>query len=359
MREPDGDGPGARPGGPRVRGGPGATLGRRAPGPGAVAVPGRAIPRAPRDAAGRLALRAARASGTAAGRPGPSSGWSRSPPRAASRPCSRSPRDRRSCSSSERPSTGTACPWSTPGTCSAATGRRSSWRAGRPDERPSPVRDAMKTSARAVVIGGGVGGDVDRLLAFAARVGRRPARRARRPDQRVDVPLGGAGRPAPRLARPDQDDDAIGRPVPDARGRGRHAHRVARGRLAPPGLRAPADGGAGSPGGVGQDVRPAARAHLGRTRRARCSRRCRPTACWAPRTCPPTATSTPPSSRSPSPRGPAAGEWPSSTRTRVLGIDVRRGRVSRVGTDRAVMWTPRSWSTPGACSPGRSEPWSG
>src|SRR6185436_4438993 len=50
-----------------------------------------------------------------------------------------------------------------------------------------------------------------------------PARGAGRPDQRVNVPLGRAGRPAPRLAQLDPDDDALGRPVPDAGGRGRHA----------------------------------------------------------------------------------------------------------------------------------------
>ena len=73
---------------------------------------------------------------------------------------------------------------------------------------------------------------LDPLLADAARLGRRRPRRARRADERLDVPLGRARRPAARLAQPDEDDDELGRALPDARGGGRARDRLARGRLA-------------------------------------------------------------------------------------------------------------------------------
>ena len=122
----------------------------------------------------------------------------------------------------------------------------------------------MRDRARAVVIGGGVGGGLRPLLARAARVGGRRPRRARRPDERLDLPLGGARRPAARLAQPDADDDELGRPLPDPRGRGRARDRLARGRLPAARLVGGADGGARAPGGLGEDLRAAARAGLGR-----------------------------------------------------------------------------------------------
>ena len=104
----------------------------------------------------------------------------------------------------------------------------------------------------------------DPLLADEARLGRRPARRARRPDERLHLPFGGPRRPAARLAQPDEDDDELGRALPDARRRGRARDRLARGRLAPPRLVGGADGGDRPPGRLGEDVRPAAGAGLGR-----------------------------------------------------------------------------------------------
>ena len=83
-----------------------------------------------------------------------------------------------------------------------------------------------------VVIGGGVGGCSILYWLDAARLGRRRPLRAGGPDERLDVPLGGARRPAARLAQPDADDDELGRPLPHARRRGRARHRLARGRLA-------------------------------------------------------------------------------------------------------------------------------
>ena len=97
----------------------------------------------------------------------------------------------------------------------------------------------MIDRARAVVIGGGIGGCS--VLYWLTRLGWADvvARRARRADQRVDLPLGRARRPAALVARADPDDDGLGRALPDARRRGRPRDRLARGRVAAPGVVAP------------------------------------------------------------------------------------------------------------------------
>src|SRR5205814_9678453 len=84
--------------------------------------------------------------------------------------------------------------------------------------------------------------------------------RAGRPDERLDLPLLRSRRPAARLAQPDEDDDELGRALPDARRRSRPRDRLARSRLASARLVPGADGGAQPPGGLGEDVRAAARA---------------------------------------------------------------------------------------------------
>ena len=101
------------------------------------------------------------------------------------------------------------------------------------------------------------------LLAHPARLGRRRPRRALRPDERLDVPLGRARRPAAELAGADADDDELGRPLPHARGGGGARDGLARGRVAAPCIVARAAGGDHAPGGLGEDVRPSARARLG------------------------------------------------------------------------------------------------
>ena len=101
------------------------------------------------------------------------------------------------------------------------------------------------------------------LLARPARLGRRPAGRARRADERLDVPFRGARRPAALVAQPDEDDDGERRPLPLARGRGRPRDGLARGRLAAARLVGGAHGGDRPAGGLGEDVRAAARAGLG------------------------------------------------------------------------------------------------
>ena len=84
---------------------------------------------------------------------------------------------------------------------------------------------SMMEHARAVIIGGGVGGHVDRLPPGGARLARHRARRAGRADERLDVPQRRAGRPAARVGDADPDDDVRLRPVPAARRRDRRRTR--------------------------------------------------------------------------------------------------------------------------------------
>ena len=121
----------------------------------------------------------------------------------------------------------------------------------------------LPSSARCVIIGGGVGGHVDRLPPRRARLARRRAARPRAAHERLDVPLGRARRPAALVGVADADDDVLGRALPEARRR-----RVRPGldgvRRHPARLLARALGGDAPPGRLGEDVRPAARADLGR-----------------------------------------------------------------------------------------------
>jgi len=100
----------------------------------------------------------------------------------------------------------------------------------------------MPERARAVVIGGGVGGFARSCTGWRAWAGRLPARRAGRAHERVQVPLRGSGRAVARLAQPDPDDDALRRAVPVTGRRGRPRHGVARRgstRTGRPGRRSP------------------------------------------------------------------------------------------------------------------------
>ena len=133
---------------------------------------------------------------------------------------------------------------------------------------------------------------LDPVLARAPRVRRRRPRRARRPDERLDLPLRRPRRAAPRLDQPDEDDDELGRAVPHARRGGGAGDGLARGRLATARVVGGADGGDRPAGGLGEDVRARRSSSSPPRRPASSSRRCRPTACSAPRTSPPTATST-------------------------------------------------------------------
>ena len=106
--------------------------------------------------------------------------------------------------------------------------------------------------------------DVDRVPPDRARLeGRRP-RRSRGAHVRLDVPLGGPRGPAPIEHDPDPDDDVRRRAVPAPDRRDRRRRVVARGRLAAAGIDEGALRGAAAPGGLGEDLRAAARAHLRR-----------------------------------------------------------------------------------------------
>ena len=114
--------------------------------------------------------------------------------------------------------------------------------------------------------------DEHRLPPRGARLDRHRPRRTRRTDLRIDLPFGGPGRPAPGLGDAHQDDDVRLRPLPAPGGRDGLGPVVARGRVASAGVDARAVRGASAPGGLGQDVRPAARAHHARRRRRTASR---------------------------------------------------------------------------------------
>ena len=122
----------------------------------------------------------------------------------------------------------------------------------------------MRERARAVVIGGGVGGCSILYWLTRLGMGRRRARRAGRPHERLDLPLGRARRPAALVALADPDDDGLRRPLPDADRRGRARDRLARGRLVAARVVRGAAGGDHPPGRVGEDVRPPPRADLAR-----------------------------------------------------------------------------------------------
>ncbi len=141
----------------------------------------------------------------------------------------------------------------------ARGGRR--WpRAELPSSRP--LRDHRRRRRRHLA----------RLPPGEARLGRRRPARALAAHLGLDLPLRRPGRPAARLGLADEDDDALGRALPAARRRVRVRPRLGRVRRHPPRLQRGADGGAAPPGRLGEDLRPAAGADLGRRRRRRCSR---------------------------------------------------------------------------------------
>ena len=102
----------------------------------------------------------------------------------------------------------------------------------------------------------------------AARLEGRRARRAVRPHLRIDLALGRTRRSAALVGQPHADDDVLGRPVRGPAARDGQGPRLARGRRPAPRVESRPHGRAPPPGGLGRDVRAAARAHhgLGRAR---------------------------------------------------------------------------------------------
>ena len=138
---------------------------------------------------------------------------------------------------------------------------------------PQPPRSAERSrervrSGRGARTGGGHRRrrrrDVHRVPPDRARLERRRPARPGGAHVRLDVPFGRARRPAAFEHDPDPDDDVRHRAVPAALGRDRGRRVVARSRLASARLDEGALRGAPAPGGLGEDVRAATRAHLGR-----------------------------------------------------------------------------------------------
>ena len=127
------------------------------------------------------------------------------------------------------------------------------WRRGL-SFRTGPLRDHRRRGRRRL----------DRLPPGQARLGRRRPARARAAHLGLDLPLRRPRRPAARLGLADEDDDALGRALPAADGRVRVRPRLGRVRRHPARLERGAARGAAPPGGLGEDVRPAAGADLGR-----------------------------------------------------------------------------------------------
>ena len=118
----------------------------------------------------------------------------------------------------------------------------------------------MVEHAQAVIIGGGVGGTS--IAYHLTELGWRDVilRRPGGPYERLDVPFGRPGRPAPQHHDPDPHDDVRGGAVPPPERRDGGRRLVARGGLAAPGQHAGAVRGAAAPGGLGPHLRPAPRA---------------------------------------------------------------------------------------------------
>ena len=176
-------------------------------------------------------------------------------------------------------------------------------------------RRSREERARAVVIGGGVGGCS--ILYWLARLGWDDVVLVERADLTSGSTFHSAGlvgqlRGSLSLTRMMMDSVELYRTLGDEVGLETGWHEVG---LAAARVVGGADGGAAPPGRLGEDVRAAARARSRPRRRSGSSRRCRPTACSAPRTCRPTATSTRASSRSRWRRVHGAAA-PRSTRTR-------------------------------------------
>ena len=131
----------------------------------------------------------------------------------------------------------------------------------------------MRERARAVVIGGGVGGCS--ILYWLARLGWDDVVLVERADLTSGSTFHSAGlvgqlRSTLALTKMMMESVDLYRSLEDG---GRPRDGLARGRIASTRVLARADGGDLAPGGLGEDLRPPARADLARRRRRSCSRR--------------------------------------------------------------------------------------
>ena len=262
------------------------------------------------------------------------------------------------CTSSRRPPAGRATPRGrTAGRGSSGTHAarrrpcraRAAARVPRVARRPScresrfPQNGEERTRGAVERAGGGHRGRrrrlLDPLLVAAARVGRRRPRRARRPDERLDVPLGGARRAASLVPLADEDDDGERRPLPDS-SRPRWVSRPDGARSARCGSPRPRSGWRRSRARrAGQRPSDCRSSWSRPRRRRRCSRRCRRTACSAQRSCPTDGYIDPSQLTFALAEGARRRGAEVNTNTRVTGIRTGRGGVTAVETHRGEIET--------------------
>ena len=220
--------------------------------------------------------------------------------------------------------------------------------------RPCDDRD-LPAGARCVIIGGGVGGTS--IAYHLAELGWRDVVLLDRNQLTSGSTFHSAGLVgqlrSSRLA--DEDDDVLGRALPEARRR-RVRPGLDRVRRHPAGLLARALGGDAAPGGLGEDVRAAARADLAPRRRRSGSRSWSPTACSAPRGCRPTATSTRRSSPTRSPTARAAAAAASTPARASRGSTCTAAACTACAPSGATS-RPTWSSTRAGCTPRRSAGW--
>ena len=227
-----------------------------------------------------------------------------------------------STSTSTRPSTSTAWPRPRP-TPSSRPGSR----------RPVARKVELPDSARCVIIGGGVGGTS--IAYHLAELGWTDVVLLERAQLTSGSTFHSAGLvgPAARLGLADEDDDALGRALSPSRRGVRVRPGLDRVRRHPAGLERGADGGAAPPGRLGEDLRAAAGADLGRGGEgdvpADVHRRACSAAAWLP-----TDGYLDPAQLTYALADGARDGCQVLQSTRVTGIGVDDGRVRRVETER-------------------------
>ena len=216
-----------------------------------------------------------------------------------------------------------------------------------------PRSGGVRSSARAVVIGGGVGGCS--ILYWLTRLGWDDVVLVERADLTSGSTFHSAGlvgqlRSSLALTRMMMNSVELYRTLEEEVGLETGWREVGSLRLA---SLAGAAGGDHAAGRLGEDVRAAARADLRRRGAGSCSRRCRRTASSAPRILPSDGYIDPSQLTFALAEGARRRGAEVNTTTRVTGITVERGEVRGVETDKGEIET-EIVSTPAACMRARS-----